>query len=144
MAHVVQLTALACAVALVVLWLASAGWAYANARQRCRTGRAALLALAAALVFPLLGAALYALVRPCERDADRRARALWLRTLEELLAEPEQEHCLVCRTPLEPEFVRCPSCATPLTHECDDCGRTIRFGWSACPVCVSGRARPPL
>lgn len=128
-------------VALLALWVGSAGWTIADTRRRCphrtRTWGGAAVAL------PLLGAGLYALVRPCEDRRSRYTRDLWLRYLEAEL-EPG-DRCLVCLTPLDPEYRCCPGCGDSLRSECRDCGSLMSIGWNACPRCLApagGRRRP--
>jgi len=83
---------------------------------------------------PILGAAVYALVRP-EPASLRRERELFKRLAEEELYGGER--CLQCRTPVEPEWLRCPRCCERLHGRCA-CGAVLELYWSACPWC--GRA----
>jgi len=123
---------------LLAFWVGSAGWTMSDTRRRCpqrtRTWGAAAVAV------PILGAALYALLRPCEDRRSRYGRDLWLRYLEAEL-EPG-ERCLACLTPLEPEFRCCPGCGDQVHTECAGCGVALRIGWAACPHCLAPAARP--
>lgn len=135
-----QIVALSLAAWTAVLWLCSAAWAFAHARRHCRGAGTRWAALAVSLAVPFGGAALYALVRPCETKEERRLRSLRARVLEQELM-PNEERCLVCRAPVAPAAACCASCDVELTHPCDDCGHPVRFGWVACPRCVSEPAR---
>jgi hypothetical protein len=118
----------------VSLWLASVGWTLADARRRCWDPRVVRAAVGAAAAVPIVGAALYALARPCEPTGENRARRVWRSYLEAEL-DPE-ERCLVCLTPLRSEFRCCPGCGDGLRTECSSCGTPMRIGWQACPACL--------
>lgn len=124
-------------VALLSFWAASAGWTISDTRRRCPQ-RTPIWGTAA-VVLPLAGAALYALLRPCEDTRSRYTRDLWRRYLEVELQPGER--CLACLTPLEPEFRCCPGCGDGLRAECGDCGTLLRVGWTACPRCLAPGGR---
>lgn len=74
---------------LVAVWLALAFWAWADARRRMTDSVLVGSAALAALIFPFVGALIYAIVRPpetledsYERDLDVRAAELRVRLLE--------------------------------------------------------------
>ncbi len=126
--------------ALLGFWAASAGWTVADARRRCR--KRARFWAATAVLLPLAGPALYALLRPCEDDRSRYTRDVWRRYLEAEL-EPG-ERCLLCLTPLELHLRCCPGCGDPLRSACADCGTLVRVGWTACPRCLAPAGRRRL
>ena len=124
---------------LTALWVGSIGWTAADARRRCDSDRARA-AIAAAVVFPLVGAGLYALLRPCRSPLEDRERRVWRRYLEAQL-EPG-DRCLACLTPLDPTFRCCPGCGDALHHDCRSCGRELRIGWRSCPWCLEPVLEP--
>jgi hypothetical protein len=89
----------------------------------------------AALVLPVVGAALYILIRPCEERLDVKARRLRILMLETVLAGPD-ELCPACAVALELEFRRCPGCGLRVRNECVGCGSLVHVGWAACPWCA--------
>ena len=119
---------------LTAVWLASIGWAAADAKTRCGP-RAARFAVTGVALLPLAGAALYALLRPAVDPVEERERAVWRRVLEAEL-DPGVR-CLECLTPLRPEFRCCPGCGESLRTDCTACGAPMRFGWIACPHCLT-------
>jgi hypothetical protein len=122
----------------LTFWAASAAWVASDTRRRCPERMRPWTAVAAAV--PLGGAALYALVRPCEPRAAQRERMVWRHYLEAELDPGER--CLACRTPLRPEFRCCPGCGDELRHECRSCGGELRIGWAACPHCLAPVLEP--
>lgn len=122
---------------ILAVWLASAYWAYRD--MRSRTDNLTLPYLAAALVilftpllFPL-GLVVYRIVRPGERVADRRERAL---SESVLLAEAgEIEQCAGCHRIVQADWVTCPTCRTELRERCGECNRLVEFDWVACAYC---------
>ena len=113
------------------VWLASVVWTARDATQRSFEIRLRPLAVALALLVPLLGAALYRLGRPCEGRLDRKGRRLRITYLEELLAEDVPDRCGACSEPLEPEFRCCPCCGGRTRVDCEGCGAILRPGWAA-------------
>lgn len=91
---------------------------------------AALAVLSGAV--PILGAAVYALVRP-EPASLRRERELFRRLTEEELYGGER--CLECRAPVEPDWLRCPTCCERLHDRCE-CGAILELYWNVCPWCA--------
>ena len=123
---------------VAAVWLVSAVWVWRDARVRCRGGRRRLAFALAAL--PFAGPVLYAALRPCESELDRRERTAFMRMLQtELDPGPR---CLACRTPLESEYRCCPGCGLELKHPCDDCGSLVDVTWAACPRCASAVGAP--
>jgi hypothetical protein len=119
---------LALVVALLV-WVASIVWVVRDAAER---GVNAFAALAFAVLFPFVGAFLYALVRPRTRLVEARERELWVQLAR---ATARTERCHACSAPIERDFVACPACATILRTRCNACGGALEFTWAACPYC---------
>jgi hypothetical protein len=116
-------------VVALLVWAASLAWVVRDAGER---GVNRLAAFALAVIFPYVGAFLYALVRPRTRLVELRERELWLQLAE---ATARVERCHACATPIERDFVACPSCATVLRRRCDSCGGAVELSWTACPYC---------
>ncbi|MDX6517030.1 MAG: hypothetical protein QOH73_2696, partial [Gaiellaceae bacterium] len=116
-------------VVALLVWAASIAWVVRDAGER---GVNRLAAFALAVIFPYVGAFLYALVRPRTRLVDLRERELWVQLAE---ATARVERCHACLTPIERDFVACPGCATVLRRRCDSCGGALEFAWAACPYC---------
>lgn len=124
---------------IATAWIASATWVWRDARVRC-VGRRRRIGFALAAL-PFAGPVLYATLRPCETELDRRERTAFLALLEaELDPGPR---CLACRTPLEESFRCCPGCGLDLRRPCADCGSLIDVTWTACPHCAE-RVHEPL
>jgi hypothetical protein len=116
-------------VVALLVWGASIAWVARDAAER---GVHRLLAVGLAVIFPYVGAFLYALVRPRTRLTELRERQLWLRLAE---TTAHVERCDACLTPVERDFVVCPSCATVLRERCNGCGSAVERSWAACPYC---------
>jgi hypothetical protein len=119
----------------IAVWLASVIWTARDAQRRCGHVSLRLGAPLAAVLLPIVGAALYALVRPCEERADVRARRMRTRFLENVV-NGNAERCVECATPLEPEYRCCPSCGERVRSSCDGCGQPVRTLWTTCPWCT--------
>jgi Double zinc ribbon len=119
-------------VAIVVgalVWVASIAWVLRDATDR---GVNRLAAGGLAVVFPFVGAFLYALVRPHTRVGDVRERELWLQLAT---ASARVPRCPTCSAAVEREYVVCPSCTQVLRRRCSSCGAPNDFAWTACPYC---------
>jgi hypothetical protein len=125
----------------VAVWLASVVWTARDAQRRCGHISLRLGAPVVAVLVPIVGAALYALVKPCEERADVRARRLRTRFLESVV-NGDSERCVECATPLRPEFRCCPACSERVRSTCDGCGQPVRTWWTTCPWCTKPVARP--
>src|SRR5262249_9621357 len=121
---------------VVVAWAASVVWTARDAHRRSGHVPLRLGAPLAAIVLPFVGAALYALAKPCEPREDVRARRLRARLFEAMLAREDGERCGGCATPLQPEFRRCPTCGERVREACGGCGRLVSAAWAACPWCA--------
>ena len=128
-------------------WAASVIWTARDANRRCGHVSLRIGAPLSAILLPFAGAAIYALVKPCEERADLRARRLRTRVLESTLAGTA-ELCPECATSLEPEFRCCPACGERVRSTCGGCGKPVRTAWAACPWCtkplVESDATAPL
>jgi len=121
----------------VALWAASVVWTARDAARRCADRTLRFGVVAGAIVLPLVGAAVYALTRPCEDRAERRAQRLRIAFLEASVAGPEPaERCTACSEPLEPDFRCCPRCGEEAHVRCGGCDTFVRPTWTACPWCA--------
>lgn len=122
---------------IVVIWLASAYWAFRD--MQGRTANPVLPYLAAALVvgftpvFFLFGVLVYRIVRPQERLGEAYERGL---AEEALIAEIEQiEHCATCGRKVHADWIICPTCRTRLKRVCPHCSKLVGLDWSLCAWC---------
>ena len=122
---------------IVVIWLASAYWAFRD--MQGRTANPVLPYLAAALVvgftpaFFLLGVLVYRIIRPQERLGEAYERGL---AEEALIAEIEQiEHCATCGRKVDAGWIICPTCRTRLKRVCPNCSKLVGLDWSLCAWC---------
>jgi RNA polymerase subunit RPABC4/transcription elongation factor Spt4 len=122
---------------VVVIWLASAYWAFRD--MQGRTANPVLPYLAAALVvgftpiFFLFGIIVYRIIRPQERLGEAYERGL---AEEALIAEIEQiEHCATCGRKVDEAWIICPTCRTRLKRVCPHCSRLVGLDWSLCAWC---------
>ena len=123
---------------LVIVWLASALWAFMDMRRR--TGNpiwpyasAGAIVLASPLLFPL-ALLVHVVVRPAASVAERRVGRL---RDSALMAEIDQPRCSRCRRPIDEGWLVCPTCRTSLAHQCDQCGHAVGLDWDVCPWCGS-------
>ncbi len=121
---------------VVILWLASALWAFVDMRRRTDNpalpyATAGLVIVASPLLFPL-ALLLYVVVRPKVTVAEARMSDLRDAALE---SELEIPICPACRKPIEDDWLICPHCRATLGHRCDRCGRPIGIDWDACAWC---------
>jgi hypothetical protein len=129
----------------VVLWLALVYWAYADARRRIADPALVGLSVLVVLLFPFIGAIVYAIVRPPEYIEDARERELEMQAAEVRLGEAGHLLCPYCDYRIEREFVRCPSCLRKLKERCVNCSRPLDQAWTICPYCeadVPGLSTP--
>jgi hypothetical protein len=119
---------------LVVLWLATVYWTYADARRRIEDPMLVGCSVAAAM-FPFIGTIVYMIVRPPEYLEDRHERELEVAAAEARLASLESTACPYCGYGIESSFLRCPSCLRRLKEPCDVCGKPLDPRWKLCPYC---------
>lgn len=125
------------AIYLVILWIATAYWAFRDIQQRSAN---AILpyAVAASIilftpVFFVFAVWVYKIIRPHEKIGE-----VWERNLAEeaLLAEVEAiRHCPTCERRVHEEWIICPSCRTRLNRVCPNCSRLVGLDWSLCAWC---------
>jgi len=134
---IVQFGLRAIGIYLVILWLATAYWAFRDMQQR--SDNAILPYLAAALIilftpiFFVFAYWTYKIVRPHEKVGE-----VWERNLAEeaLLAEVDSiHHCPGCDRRIDDEWIICPSCRTRLKRVCPNCSRLVGMDWSLCAWC---------
>ena len=131
---IVQLAIQAVAIYFVILWLASAYWAFRDMQQRSENPVLPYLAAALIILFtPVLfvfGVIVYRIVRPHEKIGEVYERNL---AEEALLAEVETiKTCPSCSRRVNDEWIICPSCRTRLNRVCANCGRLVGLDWSLC------------
>jgi Double zinc ribbon len=132
----VRLVLLVAAGYLVMVWLATALWAFVDMRRRTANpiwsyAFAAAVVVASPLLFPF-AVLLHVIVRPRSTVADRRISALRDAALD---AEVERPICPVCRHLTDEDWLICPYCRTALGHLCDHCGHAVGIDWDACAWC---------
>lgn len=124
---------------LFAFWIAMGIWTFHDIRQRTRDWLVIILAVALVLIFPLIGLALYMMIRPKATLADVYDRAL---EEEALLRELEQTAaCHSCGVPVKEAWVYCPNCHNQLQHSCPSCGNLVRNEWEICVFCGSAQQR---
>lgn len=129
--------------ALVVIWLAMVVYTFLDARRRIEDPFLIGCATVAAL-FPLVGTAVYAILRPPELLADTHERDLEIEAAELRVRHLKAQSCPGCGYPAERNFMRCPSCERRLKDPCTSCERPVDPRWSVCPYCetaLPGRRR---
>ena len=119
--------------AVFAFWIAMGIWAFNDIRLRSRDWLAILLAVLLVLIFPIVGLALYLMIRPKQTLAESYDRALeeeaLLREIEETMA------CVTCGSPVKENWVYCPNCHSQLQHSCTNCGSLARNEWEICVFC---------
>ena len=122
---------------LVILWLATAYWAFRDMQQRSDNAILPYVAAAGIILFtPLFFVFaywIYKIIRPHEKIGE-----VWERNLAEeaLLAEVESiHHCPGCDRTINDEWIICPSCRTRLNRVCPNCSRLVGMDWSLCAWC---------
>ena len=129
---------------LVVMWLATIYYTYADARRRIEDPLLVGCATAAAL-FPFVGTIVYMIVRPPEYLEDQRERELEIQAAEARLHEHDVHFCPHCGYQVEKAFLRCPSCLRKLKDPCQVCGKPLDPEWRLCPYCegeIPGKTPP--
>jgi hypothetical protein len=121
----------------VLVWLASAFWAYRDMRQRTTSALAPYVAAGVIILFTpiffLFGLLLYRIVRPKETIAEANERML---TEEAILAEVQSRpHCANCMRPVHDEWIICPTCRNRLRRVCPNCEHLVELDWSLCAWC---------
>jgi RNA polymerase subunit RPABC4/transcription elongation factor Spt4 len=134
---VVQVGARLIFVYIVVLWMASAYWAFRDMQQRSDNAILPYLVAAGIILFTpflfIFAVWVYKIVRPHEKIGE-----VWERNLAEeaLLNEVEAvRHCPTCERRVDDEWIICPSCRTRLNRVCPNCSRLVGLDWSLCAWC---------
>jgi Double zinc ribbon len=131
---------------LIVIWLASAYWAFRDMQQRSDNAILPYIAAAGIILFTpiffILAVWIYKIVRPHEKIGE-----VWERNLAEeaLLAEVESiHHCPTCEKRIDDEWIICPNCRTRLKRVCPNCSRLVGMDWSLCAWCGKDFERADL
>jgi RNA polymerase subunit RPABC4/transcription elongation factor Spt4 len=122
---------------LVILWIATAYWAFRDMQQRSDNAILPYFVAAGIIIStPFLfvfAVWVYKIVRPHEKIGE-----VWERNLAEeaLLAEVEAiHHCPTCDRRVNEEWIICPTCRTRLNRVCPNCSRLVGLDWSLCAWC---------
>ncbi len=134
---VVQVGARLIFIYIVILWIATAYWAFRDTQQRSDNAILPYVVAAGIILFtPFLfvfAVWVYKIVRPHEKIGE-----VWERNLAEeaLLNEVESvRHCPTCERRVDEEWIICPSCRTRLNRVCPNCSRLVGLDWSLCAWC---------
>jgi hypothetical protein len=122
---------------IVLIWLASALWAFVDTRRRTTSlvaayASASLVILATPLLFPA-ALLVHVVLRPAELASDRHTDDL-RHAAYALEVEPR---CEGCNRRTEEDWLICPSCRRQLAHRCQSCGSTVGLDWSVCGWCAA-------
>ncbi len=122
---------------LIILWIATAYWAFRDMQQRSDNAILPYLVAASIILFTpvffIFAVWVYKIIRPHEKIGE-----VWERNLAEeaLLAEVEAiRHCPTCERRVNEEWIICPSCRTRLNRVCPNCSRLVGLDWSLCAWC---------
>ncbi len=142
----VRLSIQAVAFYVVLLWAATAYWAYRDLQTRTTNPVAPYLAAALIILFtPLFfffGVIVYRILRPSETVAEANERAL---AEEAMMVEIEsQPHCANCSRQVHEDWIICPTCRNRLRRVCPNCSRLVELDWSLCAWCGKDFERPEL
>jgi RNA polymerase subunit RPABC4/transcription elongation factor Spt4 len=122
---------------IVVVWLATAYWAFRDMQTRSDNPILPYLAASLIILFtPVLfifAALIYRLIRPHEKIGEAAERSL---AEEALLNEVEAvPHCPGCARRVADQWLICPTCRTRLNRVCPNCNRLVGLDWSLCAWC---------
>ena len=122
---------------IVVVWIATAYWAFRDMQTRSDNPILPYLAASLIILFtPVLfifAALIYRLIRPHEKIGEAMERSL---AEEALLNEVEAvSHCPGCARRVADEWLICPTCRTRLNRVCPNCNRLVGLDWSLCAWC---------
>ena len=143
---IVRLSLQAIAFYVVLLWAATAYWAYRDLQTRTTNPVAPYLAAALIILFTplffLFGVIVYRILRPSETVAEANERAL---AEEAMMVEIEsQPHCANCSRQVHEDWIICPTCRNRLRRVCPNCSRLVELDWSLCAWCGKDFERPEL
>jgi RNA polymerase subunit RPABC4/transcription elongation factor Spt4 len=130
----------------VLLWAATAYWAYRDLQTRTTNPVAPYLAAALIIIFTpiffIFGVIVYRILRPRETVAEANERAL---AEEAMMVEIEsQPHCANCGRQVHEDWIICPTCRNRLRRVCPNCSRLIELDWSLCAWCGKDFERPDV
>ena len=122
---------------IVLIWLASAFWAYRDMRLRTASAITPYVAALAIILFTpvffLFGLLIYRIIRPKETIAEVNERAL---AEEAMMAEvASHAHCANCERPVHEDWIICPTCRNRLRRVCPNCEHLIELDWTLCAWC---------
>jgi RNA polymerase subunit RPABC4/transcription elongation factor Spt4 len=122
---------------VVLIWLASAFWAYRDMRLRTASAITPYVAALAIIIFTpvffLFGLLVYRIIRPKETIAEVNERAL---AEEAMLAEvASHAQCANCDRPVHEDWIICPTCRNRLRRVCPNCEHLIELDWTLCAWC---------
>ncbi len=122
---------------IVLIWLASAFWAYRDMRLRTASAVTPYVAALAIILFTpiffLFGLLLYRIIRPKETIAEVNERVL---AEEAMLAEvATHAQCANCDRPVHEDWIICPNCRNRLRRVCPNCEHLIELDWTLCAWC---------
>ncbi|MEA2026572.1 MAG: zinc ribbon domain-containing protein [Chloroflexota bacterium] len=122
---------------IVLIWLASAFWAYRDMRLRSASAITPYVAALAIIIFTpiffLFGLLIYRIVRPKETIGEVNERAL---AEEAMMAEvASHSHCANCERPVHEDWIICPTCRNRLRRVCPNCEHLIELDWTLCAWC---------
>ncbi len=122
---------------IVVVWLATAYWAFRDMQTRSDNPILPYLAASLIILFtPVLfvfAALIYRLIRPHEKIGEAAERSL---AEEALLNEVDAvPHCPTCARRVADQWLICPTCRTRLNRVCPNCNRLVGLDWSLCAWC---------
>jgi len=131
---------------IVLLWAATAYWAYRDLQTRTTNPVAPYLAAALIIIFTpiffLFGVIVYRILRPRETVAEANERAL---AEEAMMVEIEsQPHCANCGRQVHEDWIICPTCRNRLRRVCPNCSRLVELDWSLCAWCGKDFERPDV
>jgi hypothetical protein len=134
----VQLTARLLFLYLVLVWVATAWWAFRDVSRRTASLPgpflvSGLFVLATPLFFVPV-AIVYRVVRPAETLAEASEHDLTETALE---ATPTHAACPSCASEIEEDWRLCPWCRYELLVPCPRCTRLVEVAWPVCPWCVA-------
>jgi hypothetical protein len=131
----VQLTGRLFVLYAIIVWVATAWWAFRDLSLRTPSTLAPFLVAGLATpVFFVPIAIVYRALRPSETMAEAGERDLTETALE---ASTTHEACPSCGSPIEDGWRLCPFCRNELLVPCPRCTRPVETVWSVCPWCVS-------
>lgn len=123
---------------VVIVWLATALWAFVDMRRRTTNplapyAAATLVILASPILFPF-AVLVHRVLRPDEFVSERHLSLLRDRVLE---IEATVPRCPECRRAVEEDWLLCPDCRRPLAHRCQACGGAVGLDWPVCAWCAT-------